>query len=470
MHVPGEGWVGNVEVRGLGEAAIGADEHRPARRWRSRSRPRAARVLASVRQPDDGLRARPGRRRRVPADRGRAAPAAGRGWIAWYVVPRLRCRGRATVGGPTRSTSTGASAYHDHNWGRWHWGDDLGWEWGCFLAPAPGPAFFLSRTTDRAHRSGHAVPDRRLSGRRGSALRRAGPSSVTTRGRARDARCGVCPGALAALHSDRAAPRLGRTLLAARRTTGSTGSRSGSPRVRRPRSSPGTPSSPATASSTSSSGEFEFAVPHRRARGRGRRAGGGRACRLSRPSPGAGRTLGEYVSALIAALGRADPAALARMQQRWSAAAARGSGSTTRRWRSASSRGRSWWSRPSGVRGRREGSDRPRHRARPDGRLSGGQPTRSRRAARRRRRRRRGGRACSPRSRSCSTPRRASPELQALAREFRERPGRRPPCGPVRGRGGATPRPAETVAAQEHALLARLDLLPDGAGAPPRRR
>ena len=41
-----------------------------------------------------------------------------------------------------------------------------------------------------------------------------------------------------------------------------------------------------------------------------------------------------------------------------------------------------------------------------------------------------------------------SPELQALAREFRERPGRRPPRGPVRGRGGATPRPAETVAAQ----------------------
>ena len=63
-----------------------------------------------------------------------------------------------------------------------------------------------------------------------------------------------------------------------------------------------------------------------------------------------------------------------------------------------------------------------------------------------------------------------SPELQALAREFRERPGRQPPRGPVHGRGGATPRPAESVAAREHALLARLDLLPDGAGARPHRR
>jgi hypothetical protein len=31
-----------------------------------------------------------------------------------------------------------APGYHDHNWGRWHWGQDLGWEWGCFLPPAPG--------------------------------------------------------------------------------------------------------------------------------------------------------------------------------------------------------------------------------------------------------------------------------------------------------------------------------------------
>ena len=63
-----------------------------------------------------------------------------------------------------------------------------------------------------------------------------------------------------------------------------------------------------------------------------------------------------------------------------------------------------------------------------------------------------------------------SPELQALAREFRERSGREPPRGRVRPRPGATPGPAESVVAREHILLARLDLLPDGVDVRPHRR
>jgi hypothetical protein len=62
-----------------------------------------------------------------------------------------------------------------------------------------------------------------------------------------------------------------------------------------------------------------------------------------------------------------------------------------------------------------------------------------------------------------------SPELQALAREFKERSARRPRRGPVRDRAGGAARPAERVAARERALLARLDLLPDGAEARPHR-
>ena len=58
--------------------------------------------------------------------------------------------GEATVGG-RRLDLAAASAYHDHNWGRWHWGDDLGWDWGAFLTPAPGPAIVLVRTTNREH-------------------------------------------------------------------------------------------------------------------------------------------------------------------------------------------------------------------------------------------------------------------------------------------------------------------------------
>jgi hypothetical protein len=58
-----------------------------------------------------------------------------------------------------------------------------------------------------------------------------------------------------------------------------------------------------------------------------------------------------------------------------------------------------------------------------------------------------------------------SPDLQALAREFRERSGE-PPMRAVRPHSVAV-RPAEGVAAHENALLARLDLLPDGGDARP---
>ncbi len=62
-----------------------------------------------------------------------------------------------------------------------------------------------------------------------------------------------------------------------------------------------------------------------------------------------------------------------------------------------------------------------------------------------------------------------SPELQALAREYREQSAREPPREPVRDRAGGTARPEERVAARERALLTRLDLLPDAAEAHPDR-
>ena len=89
--------------------------------------------------------------------------------INWLVVPRLVADGEITLAG-RRHVVAGALAYHDHNWGRWYWGDDLGWEWGCFLTPAASAtpdsntaavsapiAVVFSLTTDRAHkRTGQA--------------------------------------------------------------------------------------------------------------------------------------------------------------------------------------------------------------------------------------------------------------------------------------------------------------------------
>ena len=166
-------------------------------------------MLASARLPRDGLELDGRRARADPAARrSRCGCRSATGWISWYAVPRTwPPTGTATVAGRTISLD-GRDAYHDHNWGRWHWGDDLGWEWGCFLAPGAGPVVrHRAGQTDRAHRAGGppGAARRTAAGQRrpfaGRAVRI--DSSGTARARARR-----LPGALAALHVDRARPAL----------------------------------------------------------------------------------------------------------------------------------------------------------------------------------------------------------------------------------------------------------------------
>ena len=73
--------------------------------------------------------------------------------VDWLVVPRLSVEGSATVEGRTRRL-TGGLAYHDHNWGRFHWGDDFAWEWGFVLPDDPGDphAIVFTRLLDRRRR------------------------------------------------------------------------------------------------------------------------------------------------------------------------------------------------------------------------------------------------------------------------------------------------------------------------------
>src|SRR5262249_10074449 len=54
LHVPGRGWVGNVEARGIAEATIGTHDIGLEQVALAVDGPRGA-VLASARQPDDGL-------------------------------------------------------------------------------------------------------------------------------------------------------------------------------------------------------------------------------------------------------------------------------------------------------------------------------------------------------------------------------------------------------------------------------
>ncbi len=208
VNVPGEGWFGNVETGALSRAVIGLTSIGLEQVAVAVDGPRGT-VHASVRQPDEGLGLDLVADALVrPMAREQPQPL-GSGWLAWYVVPRLRGRGRVSVAGRSFDLAQ-ASIYYDHNWGRWHWGQDLGWEWGCFLAPTPGPAFFLSRVSDRAHGGGTrflhvAYPD-------GRQRTFAGPAVEWTRSGRLETPLRRLPGVLAALHADIAAPHLDRAL------------------------------------------------------------------------------------------------------------------------------------------------------------------------------------------------------------------------------------------------------------------
>jgi hypothetical protein len=75
----------------------------------------------------------------------------GNGRISWFFVPRLRAEGCLRIGGREHRIEDDL-AYHDHNWGRFRWGDDLGWTWGTILPAEPGNPWSMvfMQTTDRS--------------------------------------------------------------------------------------------------------------------------------------------------------------------------------------------------------------------------------------------------------------------------------------------------------------------------------
>lgn len=76
----------------------------------------------------------------------------GSGYLNWLVVPALQVDGQLQIRDRCYEIRDG-KGYHDHNWGRWDWGDDLAWEWG-FAVPSGATAerlltFVFHRATDR---------------------------------------------------------------------------------------------------------------------------------------------------------------------------------------------------------------------------------------------------------------------------------------------------------------------------------
>jgi hypothetical protein len=74
----------------------------------------------------------------------------GAGRMCWLFVPRLRADGWLRIGGHEHLVED-ELAYHDHNWGRFWWGDDFGWTWGTILSQQPENPWSLVflRMTDR---------------------------------------------------------------------------------------------------------------------------------------------------------------------------------------------------------------------------------------------------------------------------------------------------------------------------------
>jgi hypothetical protein len=75
----------------------------------------------------------------------------GEGRMSWLFVPRLRADGWLRVGERIHRIEH-ELAYHDHNWGRFWWGDDFGWTWGTILPSEPDDPWsmvFLQMTDRR---------------------------------------------------------------------------------------------------------------------------------------------------------------------------------------------------------------------------------------------------------------------------------------------------------------------------------
>lgn len=206
LYEPGRGWQGNVEPRSLSEARIGPSSIALPEVALLVERG-SARVFASAVMERHRFTAEV---EAAAESRGWAFPAPspfGSGWISWYVLPRLRAAGRIVADG-RELRFRAAPAYHDHNWGRWHWGDDARWEWCVCFGGAS--TFVFSRATTRAHVP--LTPPLVIADTPRGRSVFAGASVTIDHEGLLDVRLRRFPGALAALHQDRARPHLPRRI------------------------------------------------------------------------------------------------------------------------------------------------------------------------------------------------------------------------------------------------------------------
>lgn len=81
----------------------------------------------------------------------------GSGYIGWGILPLLQAEGEIAACGASGQIDGSWFCYHDHNFGRFRWGEDFGWEW--LVAHAVGEdgepmTVIVDWRTDRAHTAG----------------------------------------------------------------------------------------------------------------------------------------------------------------------------------------------------------------------------------------------------------------------------------------------------------------------------
>lgn len=205
---PGGDWIGGIEITSFAESKVEPQAVFLNTVSMAVSRD-GERLHAKVQRPSDGIELDIVACPQLPVAGLDLSAKFGSGWIGWSAVPVLSVSGSLRLEGEDIPLN-GARAYHDHNWGRWFWGEDVAWEWGAFVL-GEGITVVVARGTDKQHYIRQAphvflIQDQRTFG--------FDPAQITltldvepTRIQRR------LPGALAAIHPDR------RTLDLPRRVT-----------------------------------------------------------------------------------------------------------------------------------------------------------------------------------------------------------------------------------------------------------
>ncbi|WP_372571642.1 hypothetical protein [Ruegeria jejuensis] len=200
-------WIGGVEVAAFADSTIDTQAIFLSTLSIAVTRDGAA-LHARVARPGDGFEADIVARPLLPAAALDLTAAFGSGWIGWSAIPVLSISGTLTLDGEVIALEN-ARGYHDHNWGRWFWGEDVAWEWGAWVL-GDDITIVAARGTDKAHfnrQPPHVflVHGSRVYGFTPNQIAlsyQAGPTRTMRR----------LPGSLAAIYPDRRSPDLPQTV------------------------------------------------------------------------------------------------------------------------------------------------------------------------------------------------------------------------------------------------------------------